>query len=123
MSSKTVHSLLRLAVVFAAVLFAVPGYAQAIYSVKLKLSDAKTSEPVAFATASVTVKGETTPLKYVLSDSEGEVVIPKLKKGTYIVKAELMGYKAFQKEIVLEKNMDLGTVRMEEELEGKGVFS
>ncbi|MBR6731494.1 MAG: outer membrane beta-barrel protein [Bacteroidales bacterium] len=117
MSSKTVHSLLRLAVVFAAVLFAVPGYAQAIYSVKMKLSDAKTSEPVAFATASVTVKGETTPLKYVLSDSEGEAVIPKLKKGTYIVKAELMGYKAFQKEIVLEKNVDLGTVRMEEDAE------
>jgi len=117
MSSKTVHSLLRLAVVFAAVLFAVPGYAQAIYSVKLKLSDAKTSEPVAFATASVTVKGETTPLKYVLSDSEGEAVIPKLKKGTYIVKAELMGYKAFLKEIVLEKNVDLGTVRMEEDAE------
>ena len=117
MSSKTVHSLLRLAVVFAAVLFAVPGYAQAIYSVKMKLSDAKTSEPVAFATASVTVKGETTPLKYVLSDSEGEAVIPKLKKGTYIVKAELMGYKAFQKEIVLEKNVDLGTVGMEEDAE------
>ena len=117
MSSKTVHSLLRLAVVFAAVLFAVPGYAQAIYSVKMKLSDAKTSEPVAFATASVTVKGETTPLKYVLSDSEGEAVIPKLKKGTYIVKAELMGYKAFLKEIVLEKNVDLGTVRMEEDAE------
>ena len=117
MSSKTVHSLLRLAVVFAAVLFAVPGYAQAIYSVKMKLSDAKTSEPVAFATASVTVKGEKTPLKYVLSDSEGEAVIPKLKKGTYIVKAELMGYKAFQKEIVLEKNVDLGTVRMEEDAE------
>ena len=41
MSSKTVHhSLLRIAVVFAAVLFVVPCYAQAIYSVKMKLTDA-----------------------------------------------------------------------------------
>ncbi|MBQ8810903.1 MAG: outer membrane beta-barrel protein [Bacteroidales bacterium] len=118
MSSKTVHhSLLRIAVVFAAVLFVVPCYAQAIYSVKMKLTDAKTSEPVAYATASVTVKGETTPVKYVLSDSEGEVMLSKLKKGTYLVKAELMGYKNYEKVITLEKNIDLGIIKMEEDAE------
>lgn len=92
-------------------------YAQAIYSVKLKLEDRKTKEPVAFATASVTVKGENTPLKYVLSDDQGNAVIPTLKKGTYILKAELMGYRRYQKEIVLEKNLDMGVIAMEEDAE------
>ena len=46
-----------------------------IYSIKLHLTDDKTSEPVAFATASVTVKGETSPLKYVLTDDQGDATI------------------------------------------------
>ncbi len=91
--------------------------AQAIYSIKLKLVDAKTSAPVAFATASITVKGESTPAKYVLTDSEGVASITKVKKGTYIFKAELMGYKAHQQEIVVEKNMDLGLIKMDEDAE------
>ena len=94
-----------------------PAFAQSIYSIKFHLVDEKTSEPVAFATASVTVKGERTALKYALSDDRGAVSIPKLKKGAYIVKAELMGYKTFVKEVVLEKNLDLGTVRMAEDAE------
>ena len=65
-------------------------FAQSIYSIKLHLLDETTSEPVAFATASVTVKGEKEPLKYALTDDEGYATISKLKKGTYIVRAELM---------------------------------
>ena len=97
--------------------FSTTAFAQSIYSIKLNLTDAKTSEPVAFATASVTVKGEKSPLKYTLSDDKGEVNIPKLKKGTYILKAELMGYKTFIKEVVLEHNLNLGTVKLEEDAE------
>ena len=108
---------MKMSVLSALMLFTVPGYAQAIYSVKFRLTDANTSEPVAFATASVTVKGESTVLKYVLTDENGEAVIPKLRKDTYVVKAELMGYKTYQKEIVLEKNVDLGIIKMEEDAE------
>jgi len=92
-------------------------FAQAIYSVRLHLSDEKTSEPVAFATASVTLKGEKTPLKYTLTDDKGDAVLTKLKRGTYLLKAELMGYKTYSKEISVEKNMDLGTIKMVEDAE------
>ena len=92
-------------------------FAQAIYSIKLRLVDEKTSEPVAFATASVTVKGEKAPLKYVLTDDKGYGSIMKLKKGTYMVKAELMGYRTYMKEVVLEKNIDLGVIKMAEDAE------
>ena len=91
--------------------------AQSIYSIKLHLTDEKTGESVAFATASVTVKGEKSPLKYTLTDDKGDAVITKLKKGTYILRAELMGYKTYSKEILLEKNMDLGVIRMAEDAE------
>ena len=100
-----------------AILAGQTAFAQAIYSIKFHLTDEKTGEPVAFATASVTVKGEKSPLKYVLSDDKGDVLLNKLKKGTYILKAELMGYVTFTKEVVLEKNLDLGVVKMGEDAE------
>ncbi len=116
MSSKT-NFITRLATVLILMIISLSASAQAIYSVKLKLIDAKTSAPVAFATASVTVKGETAPAKYVLTDSEGTAVLTKLKKGTYIFKADLMGYRPYQQEIAVEKNMDLGQIKMEEDAE------
>ena len=92
-------------------------YAQNSFSVTLKLVDEKTGEPVGFATASLTVKGEKTAAKYVLTDSDGEAVISKVKKGTYLLKAELMGYKAHEQEIAVEKALDLGTIKMKEDVE------
>ena len=100
-----------------AILTGQTAFAQAIYSIKLHLTDEKTGEPVAFATASVTVKGETSPSKYTLTDDKGDAAITKLKKGTYILKAELMGYKTYTKEVALEKNMDLGVIKMAEDAE------
>ena len=91
--------------------------ASAQVTVKLRLIDAKTSDPVSFATVSLTVKGETTPAKYVLSDSHGAATIAKVRKATYVLKAELMGYKTYSQEIKLEKDMDLGDVKMEEDVE------
>ena len=101
--------------VFAMMLFSFNASAQAIYSIKLKLVDDKTSEPVAFATASVTAQGAKEPAKYVLTDSEGVGTLVKLAKGTYTVKAELMGYEPLSKVVVVEKNVDLGVLRMKED--------
>ena len=102
---------------FLSILACTPAFAQSIYSIKIHLSDEKTKEPVAFATVSVTLKGESTPMKYVLTDDKGNASIAKLKKGTYTLRAELMGYKTYTKEVALEKNVDLGTVKMLEDAE------
>ena len=118
MSSKTVCSYVKS--VFLTLFLAclgIPSFAQAIYSLKVELVDAEKSEPVAYATVSVTVKDEKEPLKYVLTDVNGQGTINKLKKGTYIFKAELMGYKTVQKEVVLEQNVDLGKISMSEDVE------
>ena len=108
---------IRQILLFIALLAGQAAFAQAIHSISLHLTDEKTAEPVAFATASVTVKGEKSPLKYVLTDDKGKAVIDKLRKGTYVLRAELMGYKTFEKEVSLEKNVDLGTIKMAEDAE------
>ena len=117
MHSRISNSLLKVAFLCVAMIFSLSAYAQGSLTVKAKLADEKTGEPVGFATASLTVKGEKEPAKYVLSDSEGNVNLQKVRKGTYIFKAELMGYKPFTKEIVVEKDLNLGTVNMAEDAE------
>ena len=69
------------------------------YTVQAVLSDGKTEEPVAFATVYVTLKGEKSPSKYALSDEKGAVKLTGVKKGVYILKAELIGYKTYEQEI------------------------
>lgn len=87
------------------------------YTVQAVLSDGKTEEPVAFATVYVTLKGEKSPSKYALSDEKGAVKLTGVKKGVYILKAELIGYKAFEKEIDVSKTLDLGTLKMDQDAE------
>ena len=114
--TKHVSLFLKSILSVAAFMIASVAFAQGNFTVKLKLVDEKTSEPVSFATASLTVKGETTAAKYVLTNDEGAAEITKVKKGTYKFKAELMGYTTYEKEIVVEKNIDLGTIKMAEDV-------
>ena len=81
-------------------------------NVTVKLEDASNGEPVGFATVSLTpAKGNT---KYSLTDNEGKGVIEKVKAGTYSFKAEIMGYKTFEKTVEVDKeHVDLGTIKME----------
>ena len=109
MSIKKLSHILLLLV---SLLAAPSAFAQAIYSVKVRAVEEKTGQPVAFATASVTVKGEKEALKYTLTDDQGYATMTKLKKGSYTFRVELMGYKSYVREITIEKNMDLGTIRM-----------
>ena len=109
MSIKKLSHILLLLV---SLLAAPSAFAQAIYSVKVRAVEEKTGQPVAFATASVTVKGEKEALKYTLTDDQGYATMTKLKKGPYTFRVELMGYKSYVREITIEKNMDLGTIRM-----------
>lgn len=108
---------MRTVFTFAALLLGLAAFAQGSHTVKFRLVDAKTSEPVGFATASLTPKGADTATKYVLTDEEGKASLTKVAKGTYTLKAELMGYKTFSQEIVLEKNLDLGEIKMAEDVE------
>ena len=116
MDKKVVSLFLRMFAVSVLLLTCFSAYAQNSFTVKLKLVDDKTSEPVSFATASLTVKGQTTAEKYVLTDAEGNASLAKVKKGTYVFKAELMGYKSHEQELTVDKNIDLGVIKMSEDV-------
>ena len=70
--TKHVSLFLKSILSVAAFLIASVSFAQGNFTVKFKLIDEKTSEPVSFATASLTVKGETKAVKYVLTNDAQE---------------------------------------------------
>ena len=81
-------------------------------NVTVKLEDASNGEPVGFATVSLTpAKGSA---KYSLTDNDGKGTIEKVKAGSYTFKAEIMGYKTYEKTVEIDKeHIDLGTIKME----------
>ena len=109
------HLAVLIYAVISLALYSVPGYAQQSFSVRMKLVDESTSEPVGFATVSLTQKGKDTPYRYVLSTDEGMAELAKVAAGTYVLKAELMGYKIYEKEIQVSRTVDLGQVKMSQD--------
>ena len=85
------------------------------YSVKLRLVEEKSSEAVPFATVSLTPAGSTKASKYALTDDKGAATITRVNRGAYVIKAEIMGYKNYELQIVVTKDVDLGTVKMAED--------
>lgn len=114
--TRSLVSFFRRIFIFLLAVAAVPAFAQNSFTVKFRLLDAGSGEPVGYATASLTVKGEKSASKYVLTDGEGNASLAKVRKGTYILKAELMGYKTYEKELLVEKNVNLGDIKMEEDV-------
>ena len=107
----------RVALIICGLLISLSAFAQNSFTLKLKLVDAKSSEPVGFATVSLSVKGSTADPKFVMTDENGVASLNKISKATYIVKAELMGYKPYEQEVVIDKNIDLGEIKLAEDVE------
>lgn len=102
----------RLSAVVAALFVAGNLFAQN-YKISLKLEDAANGEPVGFATVSATPeKGDP---KYALSDHNGDAVVEKLRAGKYTLKAEIMGYVTFEKAVEVKENLNLGTIKLEQD--------
>ena len=81
-------------------------------NVTVKLEDATNGEPVGFATVSLTP--EKGSAKYALSDHDGKAVVEKVRAGKYTLKAEIMGYKTYEKAVEVGKEaLDLGVIKMD----------
>ena len=88
--------------------------AQNTGTIRAVLQD-ESGEPVPFATVSVYKMGNSKPYKYALSTADGKVSIEKVTNGKYTIKAELLGYKEFSKDIEVKGYLDLGTIKLEED--------
>ena len=83
--------------------------------VKLKLQDAKSEEPLPFATVYLNPQGDTTITHFALSDPEGKVEIADVPTGRYRLNVELIGYAPFAKDCNFRNyEEDLGVIKMEE---------
>ena len=110
-------SLRQLILSLAMTLCSVGAFAQ--NKITIKLQDASNGDPVGFATVSLTVPGRSSAYKYVLTDDKGAGTFEGVRRGTYQVKAELLGYKPYTQTIEFEarQDLDLGTIKMEVDAE------
>lgn len=102
----------------AAVLFlmGIVAFAQGA-SVTARLLDNTTGEPLGFATVSLTQKNSEKVYKYVLSNERGEVKIENVRAGSYVFKAELMGYKLYTQDIAVKGALEMGDIKIAEDKE------
>ncbi|MGN0188392.1 MAG: TonB-dependent receptor domain-containing protein, partial [Candidatus Cryptobacteroides sp.] len=111
------NKVIKLALITALAVFSFSALAQQS-TIRLTLQDSKSGEPIGFATVSLTPENSTKAYKYVLTTSEGKAEFTEVKKGTFRLKAEQMGYKPYETTVKNEgKSIDLGVLKMEEDVE------
>ena len=101
-----------LAAISGLLLVSVSLFAQSGNSLSLTLVDESTAEPVGFATVSLQAKGAKKPTAYSLTSDKGKATLSGFREGTYTVKAELLGYETFVKEVTIKGALNLGTVKL-----------
>ncbi|MBP5336719.1 MAG: outer membrane beta-barrel protein [Bacteroidales bacterium] len=83
--------------------------------VKLSVQDAKTEEPLPFATVYLNPQGDTTITHFALSDQQGDVEIKDVPVGRYRLNVEMIGYTPFRKDCNFRNyEEDLGKIKLEE---------
>ena len=87
------------------------------YSLKVKLTDSVSHEPVSYATIYVSKDGSTERAYYAMTDGEGAGVISGIPAGRYVFVAELMGYYTLSRKVELkEAVLDLGELLMNQDV-------
>ena len=94
-----------------------PAPAQSHHVLTARLVEESTGDPVPFATVSLTPAGSQKVYKYVLSGEDGTIKFESVKKGQYVLKAELMGYKPLTQELEIKDVLDLGILKMADDKE------
>lgn len=87
------------------------------YSLKVRLTDTLSKEPVSFATIYVSKDGGTEGAYYAMTDGDGKGVITNIPSGKYVFVAELMGYTKATRPVELKSQVtDLGEVFMKADI-------
>lgn len=97
-------------------LFACASFLLPAQTIKGKLLDGKTNQPIPMANLALTDQGQPTVTKYAHSDTAGLFEFNAIANGKYLLLVSLMGYQKLQKEILVNgHNLDLGNVFMAED--------
>jgi hypothetical protein len=91
-------------------------FAQEGVKLKAKLISSKTSEPIGYAAAVLTVSTDSTQRTGALSSLSGEFEFAALKKNNYKLKISALGYKTVTLNVdVSTSALDLGIIKMEDD--------
>jgi hypothetical protein len=88
-------------------------FASRMSSIKVKIVDSLTNEPISFASVYVVPAKDTTITNFIISDTAGVATLKDVPYGNYVFHIEMMGYKHYSKEKYFrEERVDLGTVKL-----------
>ena len=86
-------------------------------SLKVRLTDSVSLEPVSYATVYVSKDGTTEKAYYAMTDGDGKGEIANIPAGKYVFVAELMGYYRLAHKVELKEGVnDLGEMLMNEDI-------
>lgn len=91
-------------------------------TLRARVLDKSTGEPVTYAAVCLTPQGDTTITAFGLSGEDGRVAVEGVSQGRYILTAEVLGYKSFSKDFELrpgdfERERFIGEIYLETDVE------
>jgi hypothetical protein len=96
-------------------LFSLFSFSQ-IYNITGNLKDID-NNPIAFANVLLVQSDTSVPIEGTTTDDFGDFVISDIKKGTYLLKISFLGFIEYSNDINLDKNIDLKTIILKEDLQ------
>ncbi len=88
--------------------------AQGKFAVKALFKDASNGEALSFVTVVIAKPQAEKPTALTLTEDNGAMTVTDLRPGTYVLKAEFLGYKALEKQFTIkDADVDLGTIKMD----------
>ncbi|WP_373496936.1 outer membrane beta-barrel protein [Aquiflexum sp.] len=85
------------------------------FTVKGVVKETDRQEPLPFVNILLLSSNDSTQVGGTVSDIDGHFEITDVRRGSYLVKVQFMGYREFTKEIELNSNVDLGILSVREE--------
>lgn len=85
------------------------------YDVAVTVIDSLSNEPMGFVTVYLKAKGDTLITNFSLSDQKGKAEFKEVNRGSYILYAEMLGYKTVEKVVYISKDDgELSVIKMVE---------
>ncbi len=96
------------------VFFVVPAFA--LQTIRGRIVDGKTSQPLDFVNVALLRDADATPTTGVISDEKGHFELPRVPNGKYSLRISFVGYNTIELPLkVSDKELDMGMIKLEED--------
>lgn len=96
------------------VFFVVPAFA--LQTIRGRIVDGKTSQPLDFVNVALLKDADATPTTGVISDEKGHFELPRVPNGKYTLRISFVGYNTIELPLkVSDKELDMGMIKLEED--------